>query len=44
MVGGHIQGVRPMPANTDKKAEKHSKEGSIDTTVGISGVLVGTQS
>ena len=29
-----FRGVRPVPAKTAMEAEKHSKEGSINTTVG----------
>ena len=36
-------GVRPMPAKTAMKAENHSKEGPINTTVGKSGVVITAQ-
>ena len=32
-----FMGVQPTPAKTTKKAEKHSKGGPINTTVGKSG-------
>ena len=32
--------MRPKPANSAKRAEKHSKESPINITVGKSGVLV----
>ena len=34
-----IWGLRPTPAKTAEKAENHSKEGPINTTIGKSGAM-----
>ena len=40
VVRGHIRGGGGTPAKTVKKAENHSKEGPLNTTVGKSGALL----
>ena len=44
MVRGNVRGMRPTPDKTAMKAEDHSKEGPINSTIGKTWVWVNRES